>query len=106
MQGKEKNTIKRTIAGHEHVQLQEEYRLHNFSPDLTVAENFALLLNSLFSREAKKTSCACPICLESSNLRLSSQGEKTSHPDWGYDSKGAKSSHSIPSHPRSRRARR
>lgn len=46
---KEKKTTKKgIIAGHEHIQLKEEHRLHHFSPDLTVRETFALLLNGTF----------------------------------------------------------
>lgn len=58
MRGKEKgkkNTKKRTVAGHEHIQLKEEHRLHHFSPDLTVAETFAPLLNGTFSGKGQKT---------------------------------------------------
>lgn len=38
---RKKNHQKRTIAGHEHIQLKEEHRLHDFSPDLTVTKTFA-----------------------------------------------------------------
>lgn len=38
---RKKNHQKRTTAGHEHIQLKEEHRLQDFSPDLTVTKTFA-----------------------------------------------------------------
>lgn len=59
---KKKNHQKRTIAGHEHIELKEEHRLHYFSSDLTVTETFAPLLNVTFSAKGEKTSHGS-ICL-------------------------------------------
>lgn len=77
MGGGRKEENKRTIAGHEHTQLKEEHRLHHFSPDLTVTQTFAPLLNGTFRGKGQKTSRGSICLTKTSHISMEKNPSRT-----------------------------